>query len=51
METPSFKEGHISQIPALQMLVNLSSVHIINQSLLNKLNDFIEQKRLYKSGI
>ncbi len=23
MDTPSFKEDHISQIPALQMLVNL----------------------------
>jgi hypothetical protein len=26
METPSFKEDHISQIPALQMLVNLGYV-------------------------
>lgn len=23
MDTPSFKEDHISQIPALQMIVNL----------------------------
>jgi hypothetical protein len=39
MDTPSFKQDHISQIPALQMLVNL-----INLNLNNKPNDFIVQK-------
>jgi hypothetical protein len=28
METPSFKEDHISQIPALQMLVNLGYTYL-----------------------
>ncbi|MGY6744808.1 MAG: HsdR family type I site-specific deoxyribonuclease [Cecembia sp.] len=28
MDTPSFKEDHISQIPALQMLVNLGYIYI-----------------------
>ncbi|EHQ30040.1 type I restriction endonuclease subunit R [Mucilaginibacter paludis] len=28
MDTPSFKEGHISQIPALQMLVNLGYTYL-----------------------
>lgn len=28
METPSFKEDHISQIPALQMLVNLGYIYL-----------------------
>jgi type I restriction enzyme R subunit len=44
METPSFKEDHISQIPALQMLVNLGCMNVINQNLHNKLNHFIVQK-------
>jgi hypothetical protein len=43
METPSFKEDHISQIPALQMLVNLDCVDLINQNLLNKPVDFVVQ--------
>ena len=42
-ETPSFKEDHISQIPALQMLVNLGCINLINQKLLNKANTFIVQ--------
>lgn len=41
METPSFKEDHISQIPALQMLVNL-----INLKLHNKVGGFTVQKQL-----
>jgi Fic family protein len=41
MDTPSFKEDHISQIPALQMLVNL-----INLNLHNKPDDFIVQKQI-----
>ena len=28
METPSFKEDHISQIPALQMLMNLGYTYL-----------------------
>jgi type I restriction enzyme R subunit len=28
MDTPSFKEDHISQIPALQMLVNLGYTYL-----------------------
>ena len=28
METPSFKKDHISQIPALQMLVNLGYTYL-----------------------
>jgi hypothetical protein len=44
METPSFKEDHISQIPALQMLVNLGCMSVINQNLLNKVVGFIVQK-------
>jgi type I restriction enzyme R subunit len=28
MDIPSFKEDHISQIPALQMLVNLGYTYI-----------------------
>jgi hypothetical protein len=41
METPSFKEDHISQIPALQMLVNFGYMCLINQNLHNKANKFI----------
>lgn len=44
MNTPSFKEDHISQIPALQMLVNLGCMYLVNQNLHNKPNDSIEQK-------
>jgi type I restriction enzyme R subunit len=51
METPSFKEDHISQIPALQMLVNLGCINLINQKLLNKANTFIVQKQLYNHAI
>jgi hypothetical protein len=46
MDTPSFKEDHISQIPALQMLVNL-----INLNLHNKPDDFIVQKQISNHGI
>ena len=49
METPSFKEDHISQIPELQMLVNLSGMCLINQNLHNKSNWFIVQKQIVKS--
>ena len=45
MDTPSFKEDHISQIPALQMLVNLVFMNLINQNLHNKPDDFIVQNR------
>ena len=51
MDTPSFKEDHISQIPALQMLVNLGFMIVINQNLHNKPDDFIVQKQLYRYGI
>jgi len=46
METPSFKEDHISQIPALQMLVNLNSMTLINQNLHNTAACFIVQKQI-----
>lgn len=51
MNVPSFKEDHISQIPALQMLVNLGCMSVINQNLHNKLNRFIVQKKLYRHGV
>ena len=51
METPSFKENHISQISALQMLVNLGYMGLIKQNLHNKVNDFIVQKQLNRYGI
>jgi hypothetical protein len=51
METPSFKDDHISQIPALQMLVNLGCINLTNQNLHNKPDDFIEQKKLYTYAI
>jgi hypothetical protein len=51
MDTPIFKEDHISQIPALQMLVNLGCKYLINQNVHNKPDDFIEQKQLYNHGI
>ncbi len=44
METPSFKEDHISQIPALQMLGILYSMSVIKQNLHNKVDDFIMKK-------
>lgn len=47
METPSFKEDHISQIPKLQMLVNLGCINFINQNLEKKSDYFIEHKQLY----
>lgn len=45
MTTPNFKEDHINQIPALQMLVNLGYTDLINQNLHNKTTYFIVQKR------
>jgi len=51
MDTPSFKEDHISQIPALQMLVNLGFMNLINQNLHNKPDGFSVQKQLYRYGI
>ena len=51
METPSFKEDHISQIPALQMLVNLGYMYLINQNMLNKVDGFIVQKQISNHGI
>ena len=44
MDTPSFKEDHISQIPALQMLVNFGYMNLINQNMHNKPYGFIVQK-------
>jgi hypothetical protein len=44
MCTPSLKEDHISQIPALQILVNLDFMCLINQNLHNKVDGFIVQK-------
>ena len=51
MNIPSFKEGHISQIPALQMLVNLGYTCFVNQNMHNKLDDFIVQNQLYRYAI
>lgn len=51
METPSFKEDHISQIPALHMLVNLGCTDVINQNQHDKVIGFIVQKQLYNYGI
>jgi hypothetical protein len=51
MDTPSFKEDHISQILTLQMLVNWGCMYLINQNLHNKPNCFIVQKQLYNHGI
>ncbi len=51
MDTPSFKVGHIIQIPALQMLVILGCINLINQKLHNKANKFIVQKQLYNHAI
>ena len=51
MDTPSFKEDHIIQIPALQMLMNLGFMNVINQNLHNKPDGFIVQKQLYRYGI
>lgn len=51
MDTPSFKEDHISQKPALQMLVNLFCLNVINQNMHNKPNNFIVQKKHIYHGI
>jgi hypothetical protein len=51
MDAPSFKEDHISQIPALQLSVNLVGMYLINQNLHNKPNFFIVQKPLFRYGI
>jgi hypothetical protein len=51
MNTPSFKEDHISQIPALQMLANLGCMYLINQKLYDKANTFIVQKKLYYHAV
>ncbi len=49
MDTPSFKEDHISQIPALHMLVNFGCIGLINQNLHNKAGNYIVQKDKKKS--
>jgi hypothetical protein len=51
MDRPSFKEDQISQISALQTLVSLVCMYLINQNLHNKVDDFIVQKQLYRYGI
>jgi hypothetical protein len=48
MDTPSFKEGHIIQIPALQVLVNLGYQCLISQNMHNKVDRFIVQKHTIK---
>lgn len=35
-DTPSFKEDHISQIPALQLLINLGYIYLTPEEALNK---------------
>ena len=44
MDTPSFKEDHISQISALQIMEKLCYNYTINQILHNKATQFIVQK-------
>jgi len=44
MEKPSFKEDHISQIPALQLLRNLCCGNFRNLNLNNKSDYFMKQK-------
>jgi len=44
MDTRSFKEDHISQIPGLQMLGKLDCNYTISQILHNKATQFIVQK-------
>lgn len=51
METPSYKEDHISQIPALQMLVNSDYMSVINQTLHNKVVGLIVKKLISHYGI
>lgn len=51
MDTPSYKEDQFSQIPALQMLVNLDYMSVINQTLHNKVDRFIVRKQRYRYGI
>ncbi len=46
MDTPSFKEDYISQIPALQILVNFDCWSVIKQNLHNKVDSFIVQKQI-----
>jgi hypothetical protein len=41
MDTPSFKEDHISQVQALQMQGNLGCKHVLNQNQHNKVDRFI----------
>jgi ABC-type enterochelin transport system substrate-binding protein len=48
MNVPAFKEDHISQIPALQMLINLGYQCLINQNMHNKVDRFIVQKHTIK---
>ena len=44
METPSFKEDHISQISALQMLVNL-----LKPNMHSKVAHFTVQNKIYSA--
>jgi len=46
MDTPSFKEDHISQIPKLRLLVTWGCVILIKQNLHNIVDSFIVQKRI-----
>jgi len=47
MNTPSFKEDHISQIPALQMLVNQGHTYFCNQELKSKAETIQPQSVFY----
>lgn len=51
MDTTSFEVEHFIHVPALQMLVNLDCMYIINQKLHNKANMFIVQKQLYNHAV
>ncbi|MFN7776364.1 hypothetical protein [Flavobacterium sp.] len=46
MDTPSIKEDHDRQIPALQMLVNWGCTDVINQNQHDKVIGFMVQKQM-----
>jgi hypothetical protein len=48
MDTPSFKVDHISQMPALQVLTNLSYMSLIKQNMHNKVDGFMVHKTTLK---
>jgi hypothetical protein len=58
METPSFKEDHISQIPALQLLINMGYNYLNQGEVLKTADQEItlltsqrNQLQLHKNGL